>query len=308
MVESRCRLTPEHGYDNLCVHELFESQAARVPDAIAVISEGRYVTYRELNRRANQLAHYLKEIGVGPEVRVGIALERRIELIVAIMGILKAGGVYLPLDPSHPEERLSYILQDATASVLLTQEDVLPAVPNSMGLLINLDSAMPAIDGQKEDNPAAGISERNVAYIIYTSGSTGTPKGVLVEHRGIRNTLTSAIKAWDITDSDRILQLYSFSFDASVLDLFMTISTGAALYLADKNVRFAGLELVHVLASEAITVAKLPPSLLAYLPSNDLPALREIVCGGESVPATVASRWASGRAFFCVYGPTEASV
>jgi amino acid adenylation domain-containing protein len=308
MVETTCRLVPETESKNLCMHRLFESQAENIPDAIAVISDERYVTYKDLNRRANQLARYLGEMGVGPEVRVGIAMERRIELIVAILGILKAGGVYLPLDPSHPEERLAYILQDAEVSLLLTQDDLLTTLPNSMGLLISLDSVMPDIVRQKEHNPTVGITARNAAYVIYTSGSTGVPKGVLIEHGTVRNTLVSAIEAWDIKNGDRVLQLYSFSFDASVLDLFMAISTGAALYLTDKNVRFAGLELVQVLASEAITIATLPPSLLAYLPSGDLPALREVISGGESVPWAVASRWASGRRFFCVYGPTEASI
>ena len=308
MAEMRARVIPDQKDEAFCVQSLFETQAAVKSESIAVITDDGCVTYGDLNRRSNQLAHYLREMGVGPEVRVAIAMDRGIELLTAILGVLKAGGTYLTLDPSHPEERLSYMLQDAAASVVLTQQDLEDTLPTAMGLVIALDSARTVIETQRGDNPAVATASPNIAYIIYTSGSTGTPKGVLIPHSGVGNTLTSAIKAWDIRSEDRVLQLYSFSFDASVMDLFMAISTGAALYLADKSVRFAGLELVQVVLKEAITVAKLPPSLLAYLPSNDLPCLREIISGGESVPSTVAARWAQGRDFFCVYGPTEASI
>jgi amino acid adenylation domain-containing protein len=308
MAEMRARVVPDQENEAFRVQSLFELQAEAKSDSIAVITDHGCVTYRDLNGRSNQLAHYLREMGVGPEVRVAIAMDRGIDLLTAILGVLKAGGAYLTLDPSHPEERLSYMLQDAAVSVVLTQHDLVDTLPNSMGLVISVDSARPTIDTQRDDNPAVATASPNIAYIIYTSGSTGAPKGVLIPHSGVGNTLRSAIKAWDIRSEDRVLQLYSFSFDASVMDLFMAISTGAALYLADKSVRFAGLELVQVVLKQAITVAKLPPSLLAYLPSNDLPCLREIISGGESVPPTVASRWADGRDFFCVYGPTEASI
>ncbi|HUK88751.1 MAG TPA: amino acid adenylation domain-containing protein, partial [Blastocatellia bacterium] len=305
MVQKKRAILPE---TSLCIHQVFESQTERTPDAAALIAGGHQLSYSELNRKANQLAHYLIGLGVGPEVNVGIAMERGLNLIIAILGVLKAGAAYVPLDPTHPEERLSFMMRDAMISVLLTQESLLDDLPDSMGFPIAVDSAAPEIAGQPVHNPFVEISPGHAAYVIYTSGSTGTPKGVIVEHRNVSNTAVEAVKGWGVKATDRILQLYSFSFDASVLDLFIAILSGAVLYVAEESVRFAGMELVQTLTEQAITLAKLPPALLAYLPSDNLPCLREIISGGESVPAAVASRWSADRAFFCVYGPTEAAI
>ncbi|HEY6328989.1 MAG TPA: amino acid adenylation domain-containing protein, partial [Blastocatellia bacterium] len=305
MVQKRRAIQPETA---LCIHQLFESQVERTPEAAALIASGCQLTYAELNSRANRLAHYLIGIGVSPEVNVGIEMERGVDVVVSILAVLKSGAAYVPLDPSHPHDRLSFMMQDATISVLLTLERLIEQLPGSMSFPIAVDAAAAEIASQPDDNPSIAIDASNTAYIIYTSGSTGTPKGVAVEHRNVCNTALAAVKGWGLRQTDRVLQLYSLSFDASVLDLFIAILTGAVVYIAGENVRFAGMELVETLIDEAITIAKLPPALLAYLPSDDLPVLREIICGGEAVPLGVASRWARNRDFFCVYGPTEATI
>lgn len=203
-----------------CVHQLFEEQVERVPDAVAVVYENVQLTYRELNRRANQLAHYLQKMGVGPEMLVGMCLERSPEMIVGLLGILKAGGAYVPLDPAYPAERLAFMLSDAQVSVLLTQERLLDCLPHHKAVVVCLDTGWSEISREPEENPASGLVAQNTAYVIYTSGSTGTPKGVVIEHASLVNYTLAARATYALRPGDRVLQFASISFDASAEEIY----------------------------------------------------------------------------------------
>ncbi len=199
-----------------CIHELFEQQVEQSPDAIAMKYEEEEVTYQELNRRANQLAHYLRRRGVGVEEVVGISVERSIEMVVGVLGVLKAGGAYLPIDPTYPGERISYLLEDAGVELLVTQRGVKERLPGHRAEEVCIDECE-EIGKESEENPVKEVTTENLAYVIYTSGSTGQPKGVLVGHRGINNLVKAQIEAFGISEASRVLQYASFSFDASVL-------------------------------------------------------------------------------------------
>ena len=208
---------------HLCVHELFAAQVAKTPDNIAVIFEGQKLTYQELNHRANQVAHYLQSLGVEPEVLVGICVERSLEMIVGMLGILKAGGAYVPLDPTYPKERLSFMLSDSQVQVVLTQEKFVEELTASGAKLVFLDTDWESFQRESNENPGSGVTSANLAYVIYTSGSTGTPKGVLIQHQGVCNLIHAQIKLFDIHHASCVLQFASFSFDASVWEIFMTL-------------------------------------------------------------------------------------
>lgn len=306
-----------------CVHDLFAKQAECTPDHAALVfiqpqpvtgtrPESRRLTYRELNQRANQLAHYLQTLGVGKplgaETRVGICLERSIETVISILGILKAGGAYVPLDPAYPQERLAFIMGDAALDVLLTTSTILPTLPATTATVVCLDQLTEALDAQCTANPQVPVRVDQLAYMIYTSGSTGLPKGVMVEHCGIPNLAYAQMKAFGMKPDSRVLQYASFSFDASVSELFKTLLAGATLYMADRETLLPGPALVDLLKREAITMVTLSPSILAVLPYTDLPALQSLIVAGEACPVELAQQWAAGRRFLNAYGPTEATV
>ena len=299
-----------------CIHHLFEAQVAENPDAVAVVfvdaGSGasqrveQQLTYGELNCRANQLAHHLRTLGVEPEVVVGICVERSLEMIVGILGILKAGGAYLPLNPRLPRERLAFMLEDARVSVLLTQERLVKSLPQTRAHVILLDKDCSAIATESTDNPISGVAPDNLTYVIYTSGSTGSPKGVLLEHRGLCNLAATQQKLFDVPS--RVLQFASFSFDACVFEVFITLVSGGTLLLSTQDSLMPGHTLIHLLREQAVTTVTLPPSVLAILPTENLPALRTIIVAGEACSPDLVDRWASGRRFFNAYGPTEATV
>ncbi|HEV2860062.1 MAG TPA: amino acid adenylation domain-containing protein [Pyrinomonadaceae bacterium] len=291
-----------------CVHELFEAQAERTPDSVALNFGGRELTYRELNERANQLAHHLRALGVGPEARVAVCVERSTEMVVAALGVLKAGGAYLPLDPSYPKERLAFMLEDSGARVLLTQSQLLAGLPPHGARALCLDSDWEAVAGAATSNPAGATTPRNLAYVIYTSGSTGRPKGVMVEHRGVNNLAAAQIRAFDVRPESRVLQFASFSFDASVSEFFTALLCGATLCLETQSALLPGPELLELLRDRGITTVTFPPSALAAMPAAPLPTLRTVVTAGEACPADLVSRWGEGRRFINAYGPTEATV
>jgi amino acid adenylation domain-containing protein len=319
----------QHGNRGECFHQLFEAQVEQAPDAIALVFEDEQLTYRELNNRSNQLAHYLQKLGVSSDVLVGICLERSVEAIAALLGILKAGGAYLPLDPTYPQERLNLMLEDAQVSILLTHSLLAPLFKGGWGdrtqcsdrqqglSVVYLDRDSDAIASQNNENPISSVTLENLAYVIYTSGSTGKPKGVLLEHRGLSNlsqaqnqtfNLQPSVSAAGRGSAHRILQFASLSFDASIFEIVMAFSTGATLYLARKESLLPGSALLQLLRDNAITIATLPPSVLAVLPAQQLPALRTIISAGEACSIDIVKRWASGRQFFNAYGPTEATV
>jgi amino acid adenylation domain-containing protein len=295
--------------DQTCFHHLFEAQVAQHPDAQAVILDDAALTYRELNARANQLAHYLQAHGVGPNTLVAVELDRSFELVIAILGVLKAGGAFLPLDPSYPPARLAFMLDDAQPAAVLVADTTLPRLRASAPpRLINLDSDWPAIARYPDHNPVSVATADSLAYVIYTSGSTGQPKGTLLAHRGWCNLTAFQRAAFDLQPGKRVLQFAALSFDASVWELGMALGNGATLVLARAELLRSGLELLRLMQTAQVTTVTLPPSLLAVLPPTDLPQLETVVAAGEACPAALAARWADGRRFFNAYGPTETTV
>ncbi|HEU0053270.1 MAG TPA: amino acid adenylation domain-containing protein, partial [Longimicrobium sp.] len=287
----------------------FEAQARRTPDATALVFGGESLTYRELNERANRLARHLGRLGAGPEARVGICLERGVELVVSVLAVLKAGGAYVPLDPAYPAARLAFMLADSGVAVLVTRERLRPALPARPGTaVVAVDAAREEIARESAANPARGATAESLAYVIYTSGSTGMPKGVMVPHRGVPNLARAQAERFGIDGTSRVLQFASPSFDAAVAELFATLLAGATLVLASSDELLPGPGLLEILRSRRVTVATLPPSVLAVLPADGLPDLRTVVSAGEAVDAATAERWSADRAFVNAYGPTEITV
>lgn len=292
-----------------CIHQLFEEQVERTPNNVAVVFEDQQLTYRELNAKANQLAHYLQKLGVKPEVLVGICVERSLEMIVGVLGILKAGSAYVPLDPRTPKARLSYILEDANAGALLTQQRLVESFSEYEGHFVCLDTNWNSIERESVKNPTSSVAINNLAYGIYTSGSTGKPKGVLVEHHSLAGLAAPArSKAYNVKPNSRVLQFAPFSFSTSVPEIFMTLLVGATLYLAKQESLLPGSELTCLLRDQAITNIKVTPSLLAAMPNENLPALQTITVVGEKCSNELVDRWATGRQFLNSYGATEASI
>ncbi len=292
---------------DICIHQLFETQVERTPEAIALLFNNSTITYQELNAQANQLANYLRAIGIRPEMRVGLCIERSPKTIVSILAILKAGGVYVPLDPAYPKERLAFMVEDAKLSLLLTQQS-LNIEAGQRTTVVCLDKEWEIIARHSDTNPKQVIKHDNVAYIIYTSGSTGKPKGVLLEHGGLCNLANSQIQAFNVRPNSRVLQFASLSFDASISEIFMALVAGATLCLATTDDLLPGKNLLRLLRDYAITTVTLPPSVLAVLPAEELPYLQTIIVAGEACSPDLVTRWASGRRFFNAYGPTETTV
>ncbi|MEG4045367.1 amino acid adenylation domain-containing protein [Microcoleus sp. Pol17_C1] len=291
-----------------CIHELFQKQVDLTPDAIALVFEDKQLTYKELNQRANQLAYHLQNLGVTAEVMVGICVERSLEMVVGILGILKAGGVYVPLDPAYPLERLAFMLEDASVPVLLTQARLVKSLPKHPRRIVCLDTDWEIIKRQSEENPGCSLTPENLAYVIYTSGSTGQPKGVLVAHSGLSNLAKAQIEIFNVQPNTRVLQFASLSFDASVSEVVMALVAGATLVMGTRDSLLPGATLIQLLRDFAIATVTLPPSVLAVLPANELPALRTIIVAGEACSPDLIAKWSSGRRFFNAYGPTESTV
>ena len=309
-VEERATILHEwndtaHAVAPATVPELFAAQAARAPDAVAVVCGEERLGYGELEARANQLAHHLRGLGVGPEVVVGLCVERSPEMIVGLVGILKAGGAYLPLDPDYPPERLAFMLKDSGARVLVAHAALLDRVGAHDARVVRLDTHWPAIARQPESAPVHGLDPGNTAYVIYTSGSTGTPKGVAVTHGGIPNLAAVQVDRFAIGAEARILQFASLSFDAALWEIVAALKGGAALVLTTPDTR-GGEALARLIREQGVTHATLPPALLGDLPV-DLP-LSTLVVAGEACPAEVAARWGEGRRLINAYGPTETTV
>ncbi|HET7232689.1 MAG TPA: amino acid adenylation domain-containing protein, partial [Longimicrobium sp.] len=290
------------------IHRLFEEQAERTPDAAAVSFAGEALTYAALDHAANRLANHLRRRGVRPETRVGICLERGTELAVAILAVLKAGGAWVPLDPAYPAERLAYMLADSGAPLLLTRLPLPEGLAPDAVEVVCLDADRERIEAESARAPAAGVLPENLAYVIYTSGSTGTPKGVMVPHRGVPNLAYAQARRFGIDGTSRVLQFASLSFDAAVAELFDALLAGATLVMAPREALLPGPGLLETLRRGRVTVATLPPSVLAILPPDDLPELRTVVSAGEAVDAATVARWSEGRVFVNAYGPTEATV
>ncbi len=296
---------PGEGED-LLLQDLFLAWEARQPHAPAVIQGDRILSYRELREEAERLACRLRALGVGAETRVTVCLDETIERIVAVVGTLLAGGAWVPLDPAYPRERLAWMLEDSAAAVVLTREALLPALPPTTATVLCLDGpwsleSLPSL-------PSFVFSPDNLAYVIYTSGSTGRPNGVMIRHRSVVHLTRHLIGRFALGPGSRVLQVISFSFDASVEEIWTALGSGAALCIARRAARLCGEVLAEEMRRYRITFAYLVPSLLAQLPDEPLPDLRGLTVGSESCPAELANRWASRVRLFNCYGPTEATV
>ncbi|HEX6912735.1 MAG TPA: amino acid adenylation domain-containing protein, partial [Longimicrobium sp.] len=302
-------------YPPACIHHLFEAQAARTPDAAAVVFEAESLTYAQLDARANQLAHYLRGLGVGPEARVGVCAERSMELVVALLGVLKAGGAYVPIDPSYPLERMAYMLADSAVPVLLTQARLADAFPDPGVRVVRLDADWARIAAEPAESPDFDVSPDGLAYVIYTSGSTGRPKGAMNAHRGVVNRLRWMQDAYGLDASDAVLQKTPFSFDVSVWELFWPLMTGARLVMARPGAHGDPAYLASVIEGQGITTLHFVPSMLqAFLDAeveDRCASLRRVFCSGEALPHETMERALDAfpsAALHNLYGPTEAAV
>jgi len=293
---------------DICIHQLFEAQVDKTPDAVAVVFEDQQLTYRELNQRANQLAYYLKKLGVQPEILVGICVERSLEMLVGLLGILKTGGAYVPLDPTYPQERLAYMLSDSQVSVLLTTENLSKKLPEHQAHVVELDTNWGLILQESWRNSLTQVTSENLAYVIYTSGSTGKPKGVLVTHKGLCNLAKEQIRLFNVQPGSRVLQFASLSFDASIWEIVMALCSGATLCLGKSASLLPGRDLMQLLRDQRITHVTVPPTALTVLPSEELPALHTIIVAGEAFSTELVAQWSQNRRFFNAYGPTESTV
>jgi amino acid adenylation domain-containing protein len=293
----------------VCVHSLFEAQVQQTPNAPAVVFQDAYLTYRELNDKANQIAHRLRALGVGVENRVGLLCNRSLELVTGMFGILKAGGAYVALDPASPEERLSSILKDARVRVLLTQSRLGAGLTGCVEHTICLDKDWQSIAGESTQQPSSNVSARNAAYVIYTSGSTGQPKGVVVEHRNLCNLIFWHQRAFSVTSDDRATQLAGLGFDASVWEMWPYLTAGASVYLLDEETRLSPSRLISWLERKGIAICFLPTPLAEEVLSLSFPpntTLRFMLTGGDklyffpfgSLPFQLVNN----------YGPTENTV
>lgn len=292
-----------------CVHHIVEAKARAVPDALALTFAEEQLTYAGLDQRANQLAHYLQTLGIGPDVLVGLFLSRSIDQLVGILAVLKAGGAYVPLDPNYPQERLAFMLEDAAVVVLLTHKALrpeLPACPNTT--TVYLDSTWRQISCYPHTAPITQVQPEHLAYMIYTSGSTGRPKGVMVTHRSVCNLAQAQTCRFAEEANARAIQWISLSFDASLSEIMTTWQAGATLCLGDREQLQQSEHLLAFLEENAITTLTIPPSVLALLPHKTLPHVRTIVVGAEPFSGELVARWSEGRHFFNAYGPTEATV
>ncbi|WP_035060990.1 non-ribosomal peptide synthetase [Andreprevotia chitinilytica] len=290
------------------IHQLFEQHATQTPNQIALVFECTQLSYGELDARANQLAHYLRSQGVGPDTLVGLCLERSLDLVIGLLAVLKAGGAYLPLDPDYPAERLAYMLADAQPQLVLTQSRHRSVLAGQTVDLCCLDELTALFDAYSTQRPVLSVLPQQLAYVIYTSGSTGRPKGTLLSHAGLTNLALAQIAAFGVQPSQRVLQFASFNFDAATSEIFMALGAGATLCLAAKAELVPGAALQMTLQQLGIQVATLPPVALPWLDSSTLPALITLIVAGEACPAALVDAWAPGRRFFNAYGPTETTV
>ena len=282
-----------------CVHELIEVQAARTPDGVAVVYDSERLTYAELNARANRLAHHLRALGVRPDDRVAICVERSLEMVVGLLAILKAGGAYVPLDPAYPAERLAYMLTDSAPVVALTHGAARAALEQGMAglahrppiLAVEDDAAWVDKQAANPDPAEVGLTSRHLAWVIYTSGSTGQPKGAMNEHRGVVNRLAWGQRAYHLTPDDRILQKTPFSFDVSAWEFFWPLSTGAGLVMARPGGHRDPAYLSDIIRDETVTTLHFVPSMMGPFldvaePSN-CASLRRVFTSGEALPASL---------------------
>jgi amino acid adenylation domain-containing protein len=299
---------------DLCLHQLFEEQVSCTPNSVAVVFKKDMLTYSELNQRANKLAHYLQEYGVGPDVSVGVFMERSLEMVVGLYGILKAGGAYVPLDPEYPRDRLAFMIEDTHVPILLTQRHLLTKLPAHKAKVICLDTDWIDIATRNANNLSTGIAAENLAYIIYTSGSTGKPKGVMNCHQGICNRLLWMQDVFQLNETDRVVQKTPFSFDVSVWEFFWPLLSGAKLVVARPMGHKDTNYLVNLIIEQEITTIHFVPSMLRLFLEDkkivNCKSLKRVICSGEALSLDLQERFFAlvDAELHNLYGPTEAAV
>ncbi len=304
---------------DLCIHQLFEAQVLRTPDVVAVVFDQEQLTYQQLNARANQLAHYLRTLGVGPDVLVGIIVERSLDIIVGLLGILKAGGAYVPLDPTYPKKRLAFMLEDAQVSVLLTQQRLVAELPEHEALVVCLDSDCQSMTQSSQENPKSLATAEHLAYVIYTSGSTGKPKGVQIPHCTVVNFLQSMRDRPGLTNQDILLAVTSLSFDIAALELFLPLVVGALLVVVSREIATSGALLLAELYKCRATAMQATPATWRLLLEAGWQGYNcdeswgsgrfKVLCGGESLSRDLANQLLErGADLWNLYGPTETTI
>jgi amino acid adenylation domain-containing protein len=296
---------------NACLHELFETQAKATPDAVAAVFESEELTYAQLDRRVNQLAWYLGTLGVRRGVTVGIFVERSLDMVIAVLGVLKAGGVYVPMDPTYPPERISFVLNDAAVPLLLTQQKLAQNLPLGGTRAIFLDSSRADINRESSDPPGSLVSPEDLAYVIYTSGSTGKPKGVEIPHRAVVNVFSSMRRKPGLDPTETLLAVTTLSFDIAALELLLPLCVGAKLVIASRETASDGKRLLAQLRSTNSTVMQATPvtwKLLLEAGWDGNPRLK-VLCGGEAVPRDLANQLiGNAHSVWNMYGPTETTI
>lgn len=294
-----------------CIHQLFESQAERTPGAIALTFGDQSMTYGELNQRASQVAHYLQTLGVGPEGLVGICVERSLDMVVGLLGILKAGGSYVPLDPAYPMDRLTYMIEHSQLPILLTQQAFCEQFADQGVQLVCLDADWGAIAQHPTHTPSSGVTGDNLAYTIYTSGSTGKPKGVQILHRTTVNFLNGMGHKPGLTQSDVLLAVTTISFDIAVLELYLPLMVGAQVVIATREDAANATQLMALLTQHNVTVLQATPVTWQMLIANGWQGdgRLKMLCGGEAMPRAMADQLLErGGSLWNMYGPTETTV
>ncbi|MDO8805003.1 MAG: amino acid adenylation domain-containing protein [Elusimicrobiota bacterium] len=303
----------------LCLHQLFERQVLKSGGSTAIISDNRLMTYDELNRSANQLARHLQSLGVGPESLVGIAVERSLEMIVSLVAVLKAGGAYVPIDASYPADRIAYMLEDSKVKVLLTQERLLPKMPDTGAQVVCLDRDKEQWAAQNVSNPAAGVSDKDLAYVIYTSGSTGSPKGVMIQHGSLAAYMQEVVDLYDLSDSDHLFQFSSISFDGAGPEIYPPLISGAKLSIRSDRDSLVPVDLHKRFCDLGITKTFLPTAywhqFVTSIAGQSMPmppALKAVSIAGEAAQLNKVTlwldRWGATTSLINLYGPTEATI
>lgn len=294
-----------------CVHHLFELQVKRTPNATAVVCEGKQLTYRELNTRANQVAHRLRSLGAGPHVLVAICSERSLEMVVGLLGILKAGAAYVPLDPAYPRDRLSFMLEDAEVAVLLTQASLAGHLPQTGARVVCLDRDWQEMAAESTADLVSDVEPENLAYVIYTSGSTGKPKGVQIPHRAVVNFLISMSQKPGLGDEDRLLAVTTLCFDIAGLEIYLPLVVGASLEIASREIVSDGRRLIDKLTSSRATIMQATPATWRMLLEAgwEGDSRLKALCGGEALPRSLANQLLQRTgSLWNMYGPTETTI
>ena len=292
-------------YMKKTIQQLFEEQVEKIPNNIAVVFNGQRLTYKELNERANSLARVLREKGAEAEKIIGIMVDRSLEMIIGIIGILKAGSAYLPIDPEYPVERIKYMLEDSDTEILLTQKKLQKNIDYD-GEIIDIED--PALYERTTSNLKMLSEVHNLAYIIYTSGTTGRPKGVLVEHIGIANLRELFEKKLHINEQDKVIQFASISFDASVWEINMSLLNGAELHILSKETIDNYENFSNYINVHNITVATIPPIYLGNVDEQKIKTLRLLITAGSIINKKILNKWCKKVDYMNAYGPTETTI